>query len=349
MINSDIDKNALLHCTRNRKQHEAFDIVKIICCILIVCIHTKPLPNVFQPVYRISVPLFFMISSYLFFERISALESSEQNKYLRRFFKRSLKLYFFWFIVLFPTSFIFFYSSWFNNGFLKGILRFVEQFLFSYTFAIPSWYIMATIIGVLIVYSMNRLKLKWVLPIVGFGTYIICCITSNYETLFSQDGLFNNIIIGGGKLKPQNSFLVSLIWVYIGYYFVNHRIRVKLYMIPICLILLYIEYFIINKKIGIPESQDNYIMLVPLCVLLFVYILGLNVKYTHCVTLRKMSTIIFCFHHPFATVVNILLLHKGIETGFLNFTITIIVSLLVCCIIFKLEKNKYFKWLKYSY
>lgn len=199
MINKYIDKNGLLYYTRNRKQHESFDIVKIICCILIVCIHTKPLPNVFQPVYRISVPLFFMISSYLFFERISALELSEQNKYVRRFVKRSLKLYFFWFIILFPTSFIFFYSSWFNNGFLKGILRFAEQFLFSYTFAIPSWYIIATIIGILIVYSMNRLKHKWVLPIVGFSTYIICCMTSNYEALLAQGGLLNDIFIGGGN------------------------------------------------------------------------------------------------------------------------------------------------------
>lgn len=40
------------------KQYDAFDIVKLICCILVVCIHTNPLPNFFQPIYRLAVPFF---------------------------------------------------------------------------------------------------------------------------------------------------------------------------------------------------------------------------------------------------------------------------------------------------
>lgn len=53
------------------KQYDAFDIVKLICCILVVCIHTNPLPNFFQPIYRLAVPFFFMISSFLFFTKIT--------------------------------------------------------------------------------------------------------------------------------------------------------------------------------------------------------------------------------------------------------------------------------------
>lgn len=117
----------------------------------------------------------------------------------------------------------------------------------------------------------------------------------------------------------------------------------------ILLVALFFEYVFIIHFFGVPEAQDCYILLPPLCFILFTFILRWNITYNNGLILRKMSTIIFCVHHPIATIGKIILLHNGIESGILNFTITITLSILICWIIFELEKRKVFCWLKYTY
>lgn len=326
------------------RNHDAFDVVKIILCILIICIHTNPLPNYFQPIYRVAVPLFFIISSYLFFNKIKNLDISNQRNALRHFVKRSMVLYLFWFIALFPTSYVFFYQSWFKSGAIEGITRFLEQFIFSYTFAIPSWYIMASVIGTIIVFTFTRIKYHWLMPILAIFTYSICCFTSNYAGIFDID--FTTI-----WFKPQNSFLVSLIWIYTGYLFANksNNENINKWFTIIIILLLYLEYYIINVNYGTPKCQDNYFLLVPLCYLLFTLILNWRINIQYGITLRKISTIIFCIHHPIAMIVKILMLHKNIESGIVNFTITLSLSLFLCFCILKFERLKLFSWFKYSY
>lgn len=161
----------------------AFDLVKFVACIFVVCIHTNPFPNYFQPLYRIAVPMFYMISSFLFFRRVRTMDQGEQRHYILKYIKRSLILYLFYFIVLFPTSYFFFYRSWWDLGFPNNVLRFIEQFLLSYTFAIPSWYIVSSILGIIIIYCATRCEKKYILPIVAGVLYLICCLTSNYKDL----------------------------------------------------------------------------------------------------------------------------------------------------------------------
>lgn len=42
---------------------QKFDVLKIALSIMVVIIHTKPLPDCFMPLLRIAVPLFFIMSS----------------------------------------------------------------------------------------------------------------------------------------------------------------------------------------------------------------------------------------------------------------------------------------------
>lgn len=120
-------------------------------------------------------------------------------------------------------------------------------------------------------------------------------------------------------------------------------------IVYILLAALFFEYGFIIHVLGVPESQDCYILLPPLCFVLFTFILKWNITFNTGLMMRKMSTIIFCVHHPIATIGKIILLHNGIESGILNFTITIILSVIICLVVFELEKRKFFSWLKYSY
>lgn len=174
----------------------AFDIVKFVACILVVCIHTNPFPNYFQPLYRIAVPMFYMISSFLFFSRVKSMDQGKQRQYILKYIKRSLILCLFYFIILFPTSYVFFYRSWWNLGFPNNIVRFIEQFFLSYTFAIPSWYIVSSFLGINIIYYATRYKSKCI-PVIAFALYLICCLTSNYKSLLPPDFELD-FFVGGG-------------------------------------------------------------------------------------------------------------------------------------------------------
>ena len=230
-----------------KSSNPAFDIVKFVACILIVCIHTNPLPNYFQPFYRIAVPFFFMMSSFLFFSRVESMCKSEQHQYLLKYIKRSLILYFFYFIILFPTSYVFFYKSWWNLGFPDNLLRFIEQFFLSYTFAIPSWYIVSAVIGVIIVYYATRIKVQYIImPVISIILYVLCCLTSNYKCLIPRS-LELDVFAGFGIFKPQNSFLVSLIWIYFGYVFATRIYHFKKSLIFILFAMLFLEYIFINQ------------------------------------------------------------------------------------------------------
>ncbi len=332
----------------SNSSNAAFDIVKFVACILVVCIHTRPFPNYFQPLYRIAVPMFYMISSFLFFTRVKMMSHRKQRQYIIKYIKRSLILYLFYFILLFPTSYVFFYRSWWNLGFPSNILRFIEQFFFSYTFVIPSWYIVSSILGIIIIYYATRCKMKYILPIVAVVLYLFCCLTSNYKSLLPPDFELD-YFAGGGIFKPQNSFVVSLIWIYFGYILTVKNYTFSKSMVFILLAALFIEYGLIIHALGVPESQDCYILLPPLCFILFTFVLRLKITSKNGLMMRKMSTIIFCVHHPIATIGKIILLHNGIESGILNFTITISLSILICLVIFMLEKCKFFGWLMYSY
>lgn len=82
-----------------RKEIEILDAAKFVMAVMVVGIHTLGRYGIY-PLFRIAVPLFFMISSYLFF---SNTEKRGNLRYLKNFCIRNLKLYIFWFVVLMPV------------------------------------------------------------------------------------------------------------------------------------------------------------------------------------------------------------------------------------------------------
>ena len=52
-----------------QKTYDIFDLVKFI--LSIVSLHSGIVPDIFIPIVRVAVPLFFIISSYLLFEKKS--------------------------------------------------------------------------------------------------------------------------------------------------------------------------------------------------------------------------------------------------------------------------------------
>ena len=71
---------------------------------------------------------------------------------------------------------------------------------------------------------------------------------------------------------------------------------IRRFGIVLSAILLYIEYFIV-RFYDFSKENGCYILLVPLCFFIFMELLAAdNLKIKNSVTLRKMSTIIYCSH-----------------------------------------------------
>ena len=233
------------------------------------------------------------------------------------------------------------------------IVNSLRKILFS---AFPaSWYIMASIIAILILYRIPK-KYNPIILLVSFALYLICCISSNYYNLFDTGSVIIRFIEIFRMFfnVPYTSFLVAFIWMGIGKVFAESKITITsiagTFGIVLSAILLYAEYFVI-KTFSLSKADDCYILLVPLCFFMFNALKnadGLKIK--NAISLRKASTIIYCTHITVSRIYGFSLkyvLHCKINI--LVFLLTVITCLIASYLVFKFEGKKYFKWLKYSY
>ena len=138
------------------KRYDILDLAKFILSIMIVAIHTALFQTYLFPWLRIAVPLFFMISSFLLFDRVNASSIDQKDQVIKNYFIRQLKLYLFWFIVLLPLT-IYFRKDWVIgvDSIFHIITNIFSNTLFSSTF-IASWFIVASIWATLIVYNASK-------------------------------------------------------------------------------------------------------------------------------------------------------------------------------------------------
>lgn len=336
------------------RNYEAIDLVKIIMSVFVVAIHTELFPDVLSPWTRIAVPVFFMISSYFFFNKLQSV-GTKGSAVLRKFLIRNLQLYFFWFILLLPFTIII--RDYFQNGFWTGVYEISLDFLFSSTFR-GSWYIIALCISVIVVYYLSKFLSTNVILFITLPIYLICCLFSNYYTLIDEFDLivsgYENYISVFQSLVT--SYPVALFWIALGKkisekeYHISHKQMVVI-ALPLC-ILLYLEYLFI-QNIGNILSNDCYVLLILLCPVIFIYIKDLKISIKHHYHLRKLSTVIYCLH---ATIASIFIFFvrtflEQIHPYFcvINFLITLMTCVAVYILIEYFKKSRFLSFLKYSY
>lgn len=343
--------NSISYCKSDGKK---FDVLKIVLAIFIVAIHTTPVTFPLRPLFRLAVPVFFILSSYLFFSKQARLLSEEEKSYaLRRFINRYLKLYFFWFLLLLPVTVI--VRKWYVSPGLDTILSIFQCFLFGSTFR-ASWFLMAALIAIVFVWYFSKwINDKWMI-VLGCVFYLFCCLTSNYFYLCS------NIIDVYEKYEsvfkePYNSFPVAFLFVMFGKILAERAIFIPQYLLFVLtiasLIFFYGEYCLIQEY-SLSIEDDSYLLLAPLSLFVFMFIgqskwtLNKDTK-----GIRKASTIIYCCHASYASIVNFILEQCGMESLFLFYTtlfvITLMLSYITVYIISRLETYSHFRLLKYAY
>ena len=327
-----------------------FDVLKFILAMVILTMHAGFFPRFLLPIARLAVPLFFLMTSYFFHLKLSETkESKERRKRLAKFVKRNIQLYLFWSLLLLPAI-VLLHLSWFQNGFGFACNKILKSFLLTGFFP-ASWFILASIYAVLIVYGLSKyLNNRWLFVIV-IPIYVLALLDSNYGGLLSDKA---RSVLTYLDVSFYKSIPAALVWVVIGKILAENKRRfsnsVLCPAIILFFILYYVEFFII-EHFGWSLHTDCFIMSIPLVTLLFIAIgQSEDVQCRQALWLRKSSIIVYCLHFTVIRVFKNAFEYFNNEANVLFvFSFALFFCLFTSFIIIKLCEQNDVKLLRYAY
>ena len=188
--------------------------------------------------------------------------------------------------------------------------------------------------------------------------YLVGCIASNYYYLFYNIAVFQSVMNRFEMIFPSAyaSFFVSVLWIQIGKTFAEHNFsanskNVK-WIFLFSLMLLYAERAIITHFQFACEN-DCYLMLIPVCSSMFLLLMQFLIqKVSSAKTFRACSIMIYTLHGSLLPIIR-----KFIEclqfndtiSSYILFIITMMLCLIYCLVVLKLEKYEHLQWLKYAH
>lgn len=321
-----------------QQEYKMLDVMKFVMAIVVVAIHTRPelsfkstfIRELFEALYSIAVPFFFMASGFLLFRKIELPLNKDGEVRIKSYLKRMCKLYLVWTIIYLPLTIYGFYLD--GIPVLKAIVVFLRNVLLvgENFMSWPLWYLLALIVAVGIIYALLKVKVpvKWIvifsviMAIIGVAldyckeTSLLNPITEIYFSIF---------------LKTRNGFFVGFLFVALGM-LCSCLEKISPVIIPIFLML-----GILGIIYNIPLSNTFVVLSI------FIVAISLrseNVKSRYASNLRMMSSIIYFIHmFIFASLVVFL----GVDSNMLQFVIVVMFSILCSLLIIMRRDSRLFK------
>lgn len=327
-----------------KNNYNGLDILKFIMALMVVMIHVQPnrhspfLTDIFSPLMSISVPVFFVVSSVLMFSKYNEVGVS----YIFKYIKRIGILYLCWFII--DGWFIIVRKPYIELGFLNGSVEFIKDLIFGTTFP-GSWYLSATVIGILIVYTLSRVLNKYIVFVITFiiALYVSCIESFPKVMQIPYDWYAANL-----RQEVNLSFPAQMIWISIGQILspwltdIENRkkmLRPLSIMFFLCAFLTCVFY---------PSLPIMIIMVVTLFIFCFSIELADSKIYKR---LRNYSILMFFFHFSIAGKMRIFssLCGDTLLTNWSYYLLVVAISIVFAEIILLLENKKYLNFLKYTH
>ena len=270
------------------KSYNSFDLFKFIVSFMVMIVHTRIFGDSrfhwLHPWCRILIPVYFMISAFLFFSKYDRLPEDKRNPYLW------LTLYLFWFIVFLPFTIV--YRDYHH----KGIVFFLGTILLGSSFP-ASWYLMALAIGIIFVAKLDRGVGKNIVPVIAFLFFFLCLGQHTWRVLADKTSFLPKIY-NATEISYTASFFIAIIWVWIGRLFVKFRKRViavnkkTVAAAFVCsLILLFFDDKWLYDRGLFTMNNDVYFFCLLAGPLFFWLIWKMDIHLPHAKTMRCMSTL----------------------------------------------------------
>ena len=163
----------------SKSYYPGLDLLKFILALLIIAAHcnlaaeSSLLKELIGKITSIAVPLFFAISSFLFFGKIDQMEEAGQRPYLNKTIKRLLILFILWYALMFPMT-------WQRFWRLATLKESVYAILLSCSFN-GYWFIKALIINTILLFLCRRGKGLVVFSAIALLVYLFWSYNYVYE------------------------------------------------------------------------------------------------------------------------------------------------------------------------
>lgn len=304
--------------TTSSKLYAGVDLLKLICALLIVFMHTYNHDGgtigewVYTTLSPIGVPFFFIVSGFFYAKGLQ--KSSDKKDYLSRYVKRIIYMYVFWTVVTLPVA-------WMNLGFAHPdysvaykLLYIVRCFFLTGSIGIY-WYLLALIYNSVIIYYALRWRKEFLLYALALILFVVGVL---YDGGLLKDTLVGDVIhVAVGS--ERNFLNVGLFYMCIGLLFAKKVVQFPIVVTFLCFVLMIVAATWYN-------SVSSYrIMQAPLAVILF--IIAFQSTYDrllpYSLVMRKWSIAIYLGHFPL-----ILLFDYYLVRGtMLDFSFVIVVSM----------------------
>lgn len=323
-----------------QKEYKILDVMKFVMAIVVVAIHTRPemsfsslfVIRLFESVYSIAVPFFFMASGFLLFRKISLPLNEDGEQRIKSYLKRMCRLYLVWTIIYLPLTIYGFYIDGLSlvkagSVFLRNVLLVGENYM-----SWPLWYLLALIVSVGIIYGLLKLKISMNVIVVCGIFMALVGVGLDYcrENAFLQpitDFYFSFF------LKTRNGFFVGFLFVALG------MLCADCLRLSFGKTLLLLSVGILGMKLSIPLSYA----LVTCAIFIFSISIKLNTVKSACFSRLRMISSVVYFIHMFA--ISALILLANYEYGLLLFFVVIALSLTVGLILMRYNTNRVFRFL----
>lgn len=279
------------------KRYYQVDVMRFVCAILVITIHTSALYSVgLVPgmslslvIARIAVPFFFITSGYFFYERFNT------KGYTKKYLKRISSIYLITSLIY--TILIFSFIKNKNNS----IDLLIKNFLFN-GISPSLWFLPALILSIGLVAIF--LKRNWIKPLILLSIilYFIGLIGDSYYGLIVGTPLENIVdIYSNIFVNTRNGLCFGVPFITIGILINKYNLSDKIKSLKILTLLFSVVFafegcMLIIK--GIPKDNNMYISLLFLVPCIFL----LSLKSKKVLTerksklLRDMSLWIYCLH-----------------------------------------------------
>ena len=290
-------------------QYKGIDVLKFIMALFVVVLHTHPLYKINDALNfmtadvmaRIAVPFFFVVTGFLLQKKIGS-QNIFTKEVVGMYMRKIISLYLIWTIIYLP---IIICDKILDSeeSLVYCLLTVVRDFLFVGSYS-HLWYLLATAVGVVVVYGLKRCVGDRATGIILAALFAAGLLTQSYF------GLLKNTVDAYGVLWKimkvvkkvmvtcRNGIFFGGIFIYMGTWIAQDKIMIKRWMAVVGLatsvLLLGAEasYLI---KIGSVREQDMYVMLIPAALFLTVLALQIPIQ-GDTVWLRKMSMNIYYVH-----------------------------------------------------
>ena len=343
------------------KQYRSLDLFKFICAILIIILHTNPLSSYSKiatigtrhVLTTVAVPCFFIISGFLFFEKINSLATDkEKNGYFKKYIKRLIGIYLFWSAVYF----IFVLIKWSRIGFSKKlVIEYIRDFFFEGSYS-TIWFLVALISAVTITFLLRKKLDSIKIFIISLFVYTFTLLGTAYYGISVKIPFLKTVFDAYYSFfdTMKNGLLFGFVFISIGALISENKGKMKaptkkiIYLIAVFWGLLALEQGF-RMFLGGSKSSDTVIMLIPLCFLLCWGCINLELKESPVYTvLRKYSMCMFLTQRIPLSIISFWFEDSiSAQNSLLYFSVTTLSTLAISFVLINLSKK--IKFLKTIY